>query len=409
MKKIIKTATCLIVLGMVTVQAQTPPPTPPKTPSIMISYSETAHDSRLQTTKTSVSISDSDDSYSFRAKFSSQRFNDVKELLENEMNKKNYSFEKGKHQWKLETNNQEIYEVSLSKTRLNMFLDKDLASDNLAEKFKNLGLTLRSVISGKDPNEDAIERQKREADKLTRDAQRMLREAERLNKLSENDAKAIADYAKHLADKAKNESAELHHLGGVTELVETLLNDDKTAVNYNIVTQSSWRFYQLQKELVKLLKTLQLIGSENEFNLVKDDTGMYASGKRLTTIQETRIKRLFNEHKMLNTNDFSFYKKGNHIVVINSDANIKGFLRAAKDKGLITSTTKPVKLVINGYSAFKDGQKFSKDQLDTLNKLLTNHNIIPAPGKTLEVMKNGYKLGYTVNDKMHYGTWEMNY
>ena len=67
-----------------------------------------------------------------------------------------------------------------------------------------------------------------------------------------------------------------------------------------------------------------------------------------------------------------------------------------------------MKLEINGDSTVLNGTQLSAAKVKTINKLLNAHNIIPVPGKEIQLMKKGsYKLGYSIGERTHIGTWGM--
>lgn len=428
MKTIIKIKLGLIVLiSTISLNAQTPP-NPPKTPSVHISehsdsntnnssYSYSHSDSDNKKSNVSVSINNSKDSYSLRAKFPEEKYKEIKEVLINEMNKKNHSALKGKDIWSSDSNGEEVYEVSLSKKKLSMYLDKDIASNSLAEKFKNLGMTIRTVIVGKE-NEARREaaRLQREADKLRRDSERMQREAQRIEreaqrvKTSEryrNDARRFSDEAKRMAQKASRLNTRAGHKGGISSYIIELLGDSKTQFNES-QNNSNWTWSTIQKELLNNLKNDELVDSKNDIIFIKDETGFYINGEQLSKNLVTKYNSILTKNKISDTNYFTFYRKNQNIVLVNNNANIEGFLKDLVSNKIIESDNKKVKLELNGTSFYKNNSEIPASKSETLNSILLKNNIIPAPGKIFEIIKpDNYKLGYSIGEKSHIGTWKM--
>ncbi len=427
MKTIIKIKLGIIaLLSTISLNAQTPP-NPPKTPSVHISehsdsstnnssYSYSHSDSDNKKSNVSVSVNNSENSYSLRAKFPEEKYNEIKEVLINEMNKKNHSVLKGKDIWSSDSNGEEVYEVSLSKKKLSMYLDKDIASSSLAEKFKNLGITIRTVIVGKE-NEARREaaRLQREADKLRRDSERMQREAQRIEreaqrvKTSEryrNDARRFSDEAKRLADEASRLNTRASHKGGISSYIRMLLQDVKTQINESLV--NNWNWSTIQKEILNNLENDNLVDSKNDVVFIKDETGFYINGEQLSKNMASKYNSILTKNKVSSTNYFTFYKRNQNIVLVNNNANIDGFLRDLVSNKIIESDRKKVKLELNGTSFYKNNSKISSSQSNTLNSLLLKNNIIPAPGKIFEIIKpDNYKLGYSIGGRTHIGTWSM--
>jgi len=368
-------------------------------------------------TSTSVSIGISDESYMLRAKFPAEKFPDLEEVLMQEMNMDKMEISKGKQVWSSTSNGEEVYEVILSNTKLYMFLNKEIASSGLVNKFENLGATIRSLVaSAQDEEIRQVEKLQREADRLRAEADRMQREADRIQKSATKseldnryleDAERIAEEARRLAEEASELNMEASHKGGVSAMIKELLRENRTYYGKEVKNANNWTWPAAQKELISALLSEGLIKSEDEISFTKDETGGYVNGKKLTTDQMNRYSRIFSAYGLSKIGGFSFYKAGEHIVLITSNADIEGFLDDMVSHGHLSSKRAKVKLEINGISAFKGGVQVSENELLAYNELMLKNNIIPAPGKILEIMKPGsYKLGYTVGTKTHLGTWQ---
>lgn len=385
------------------------------------SYSHSSDkDGKNQNSNVSVSISNSNDSYKLRAKFPKEKYDEVKTILLKELNQKNYKAESSEtHRWTSSNDKNRVYDVTLSGTKLSIDLDKDVASSSLSEKFKALGLTIRTVIVGEQNQARRnAERLQRDADRLRRDAEHMQREADRLERDAErraedvskqyrDDAKRIADEARRLADEASGLNTEARHKGGISSMIKKLLKESKTYLSNNSKEGNNWNWPSAQKAfLEELIKDGMISNKDNNISFTKDETGTYLNGHKLNKQQIRNYKNIFEKHGIAQDNDFSFYKINDHIAIISSNANLESFIKDAVYKGVLSSKNDKVKLEINGNSGYKNGAQLSLKELTTINKILLKNNIIPAPGKIFEILKPGtFKLGYSIDDKTHFGTW----
>lgn len=430
-KAMVKTATSILLLLItVTLQAQTTTTSTSKsstTSSATHSDSDAdnssysySHSSNENNKNVSVSISNSEDSYSFKAKFPSENHQEIKAILTQEMSSKNHTTSKGKDYWNLDSNDDEVYKVSLSSTKLSMYLDKEIASSSLAEKMEALGITIRTVIVGEqnEARRDA-ERLQREADRLGRDAERMQREADRIQREAQrqaattsnsyrDDALRIAEEARRLADEASGLNIEAAHKGSINSVVKQLLGDAKTTYKETTKNSFNWTWPNAQKELLVAFKKDNLIDTEHAIVFVKDKTGMHVNGKHVSKSQTSKYHDILAKQDISSTNYFTFYKTNQHIVLVNDNANLNGFIDALVSKNILVSASKKIKLELNGSNAYLNGNEVSTETLSTLNTLLLQNKIIPAPGKIFEIMKPGnYKLGYALDKNSHLGTWQM--
>ncbi|WP_034060761.1 hypothetical protein [Lacinutrix jangbogonensis] len=383
------------------------------------SYSRSSKD-KSKNNNVSVSISSSDDSYTLHAKFPEEKHREIKDLLTKEMSSKNYTLSKGKDNWNSDSNGEEVYKVNLSKVKLTMSLDKNIASSSLAKKIEALGLTIRTIIVGEqnEARRDA-ERMQRQADRLRRDAEQMQREANRMQREAQrqvarnssqyrDEAKKIANEARRLAVKASYLNVEAAHKGAISSLVRQLLRDSKTTYNDNTKNSFNWTWPEAQNELLGAFKKDNLIDTKNDVVFIKDATGIYVNGKHLPRGKIAKYNSILTKYSISKTHYLTFYKTNNHIVLVNDNANLEGFIDTAISKDILDSASREVKLSLNGATAYKNGSEVSVAVLKTLNDALLQNNIIPAPGKVFEIIKSkNYKLGYSVGDKTHLGTWQM--
>lgn len=355
----------------------------------------------------SISISSTDDYYSFSAKYSGDKDDELKDLLKKEMGTQNLKESKGKYTWEVNSGNEQVYEIELKNGKLSMEIDKTIASKSLIEKFEQLGKTARTIITGKDEEDREMERVQREADRLQRDADRMRREAERLRDQAVRDADRLSREAERLAREAARAGNIARHSGGVSSGILKLLNDSKTYFDGKD-TDHNWILPKLDNDLSSQLLMDGLISSSEDINLTKDGSGIYINGNKLNSSETSKYNSLFKDHKVPDNMYLSFNKQGHHIVIIDEKADVEELLNAMKKANYISSISEKLKLEINGNSVVKNGRTLSHSDVLAYNGLLQKHKVIPAPGKILEIMAPGnYKLGYTIDDKAHLGTWIM--
>ncbi|MFK7811227.1 MAG: hypothetical protein AB8B59_01960, partial [Maribacter sp.] len=125
------------------------------------------------------STSDSDDTYKVRAKFHDRKTEKVRAYLLEELGKKNMTTSGSKQQWRVEYSGDTGYEVKLDDGSLRIFIDKELVSSNLLNKFKTITKNIKNYTSGKSDEKHEEERLKREEERLDREAEQLLREADR--------------------------------------------------------------------------------------------------------------------------------------------------------------------------------------------------------------------------------------
>ncbi|PKB44979.1 hypothetical protein AX016_3212 [Cellulophaga sp. RHA19] len=420
-KAILTVHIILFLLGN-TVLAQTIP-TPPKPPTTHSSSSSSMSYSRSSSNNSSgsisIAISNTNDSYKFKAKFPQKRYSELVSVLKNELESKKMTKSGNSYSWISNADENEVYNVNLNSKKLVMFLDKNVASDALITKFEALGKTLKTVISGNDETKREAEELQREADRLLRDAERMKREAARIQREAErleqanlqsykDDAIHIAEEAKRLAEKAADISTKASHKGAISAPLKMLLSSSKTILSNSIQNANNYTWPNAQTELITALLKDKIIQSKNDIACNADQTGVYINGTKLTNTQINQYKSVLKKYNISSENTFSFYKTGQNIVILNDNAKLTNFLKTLKEKGYISSLKEKLLLEINGTTIIKNGKTISAKDVAIYNTLLLQNNIIPAPGKIIEITDaNAYKLGYTLNSKAHLGTWVM--
>lgn len=125
------------------------------------------------------STSDSDDTYKVRAKFPERKTAKISAYLLEELGKKNMTSLGSKQQWRVEYNGDKGYEVKIDEGSLRIFIDKELVSSNLLNKFKTITKNIKNYTSGKSDEKREEEKLKREEERLEREAEQLMREAER--------------------------------------------------------------------------------------------------------------------------------------------------------------------------------------------------------------------------------------
>ena len=416
MKNIFIITVCILTVFQFS-NAQVIPPTPPSTTSSSSSStSTTTVDNGDTNESTSISISHTDEDYKLRARFPNNREAKLKTLIQNSLGDKNLDIRKGYSKW---SNDKKVYEIKLTETTLRIWLDLTVASPDLVKKFEALGNDAKTIISGSTANAEK-DRMQREAERMRREADRMQQEAKRLEeqvvrdakrierdaKRIERDAKRIEVEAKRLDIEAKRVEEEARHKGGVSTYVKRLLADEKTIYTATSGTNLNWIWPEVQENLLKSLLSDNLIVSTSEVTFTLEKDRMYANGVELSETQNRKYSAMFRKAGIQTNADFSFYKKDNHIVVIGLNAKIKKVFNDLYKKGLITSKNEPVKLLIDGNSVTQNGKKLSSADVAAYNAILRDNAVIPAPGKYIEMTKTGsYRLGYSLGNKGHIGTW----
>ncbi len=170
--------------------AQTTPetPTPPETPktSSSKSYSVSVENDDSVRHNSSVSISMSDESYKFRARFHNSKTEGLKRMIIESLGEENLNVKGNTLLWTDEKNGEELFECKLSNGQLRIYLDTELASKDFIDSIQILGEELKQYISGsssKDASKELakaereLARAERELARAKREAKRAVREA----------------------------------------------------------------------------------------------------------------------------------------------------------------------------------------------------------------------------------------
>ncbi|RNC88243.1 MAG: hypothetical protein ED556_03400 [Winogradskyella sp.] len=174
----------LFVMLSSNAQSAPEPPLPPETPKTTTSksYSVSIENDDDEATNSSVSISQSDDAYKFRASYHKSKNEGVKKLLLEKLGKKGLKVSGSTYTWSDNSGGDDVFECKLTNGRLRMYLDLDYASDTFSNKIKILGQDLKYFISGSSKEkEDAkkLARAQRELERAQRDLERAKRDLER--------------------------------------------------------------------------------------------------------------------------------------------------------------------------------------------------------------------------------------
>ncbi|MBC8754372.1 hypothetical protein H2O64_06795 [Kordia sp. YSTF-M3] len=402
---------CMFQIG----NAQKAPDTP-ETPTNIVAN----HGNYSEGGNTSVSISHTDDAYKLKASFPQSREARLKELIQNTLGDKNLNIRKGYSKW---SNNEKVYEVKLTQTTLRIWIDLNIASTNLIEKFEALGHDAKTIISGSNINVEKA-RMQREADRMRREANRMQQEVKRLeqqaaretkrveremkqqNERVQRDAKRLEIEAKRLDMEAKRVEKRARHKGGISSYIKRLLDDAKTIYTGTSGSDLNWIWPSVQEDLLAAFLEDEFVTSTSKVAFTAEKDHMYVDGVELTEAQSKKYSAILRKAGIKTNADFSFYKKGDHIVIIGLNAKIKKTFNDLYKQGFIASTDEAVKLLINGNSIVQNGTNLSSDKVAAINTILSDNGIIPAPGKYLEMKKAGsYRLGYSTGTKGIVGTW----
>ncbi|QCX01746.1 hypothetical protein FGM00_17090 [Aggregatimonas sangjinii] len=138
------------------------------------------------------STSDSENTYKVRAKYNDNKTAKVRIYLLEELGQNNMTTSGSKVIWKVDYNGDTGYEVKLDDGSLRIFVNKELTSQALFNKFKTITQNIKSYTSGKSDaqrDQEALQRDqeqlKREAEQKIQEAERLQREAERLKREAE--------------------------------------------------------------------------------------------------------------------------------------------------------------------------------------------------------------------------------
>jgi len=196
MKNLILVLTFVFSFGIL---AQTTPRTP-KTPknhttsntTSSASYSIHIDDDDDFTRSSSVSVKNSDNSYKFRASFHNSKTEKAKKLIIDKLGKENLKIKGNTYTWRRKGKGDTVFECTLSKGYIRIYLSKDDVSTGFYHKIDALGEELKYAISGANSKTNA----KRDSDRAKRDLERAQRDLER--------AQRDLERAKRDIERAKN-------------------------------------------------------------------------------------------------------------------------------------------------------------------------------------------------------------
>ncbi|SHG77632.1 hypothetical protein [Winogradskyella jejuensis] len=190
-KKGIYFTTIALMFSIISVNAQSTPPTPPTPPnqSSGTSYSISIENDDDETHNSSVSISESDDNYKFRASYHKSKNEGVKQILLNKLGKDGLKVNGNTYLWSQSESGDEVFECKLTNGKVRIYLDLEFASDKFLTKLKNMGQDLKYYISGSSKEEEQakkVERAKRDMERAQRDLERAQRDLERSKKTAKH-------------------------------------------------------------------------------------------------------------------------------------------------------------------------------------------------------------------------------
>ncbi|MCD0475869.1 hypothetical protein LPB87_15825 [Flavobacterium sp. EDS] len=119
-----------------------------KTTSSSSSSSKTKIDG-VERQHSSVSVNDSDTFYSLRAKFTLDKKEEIIKLLSDNVDEEYKSVSGKTFKWIKEENGEVVFSFVVTDNQLKISIEKDLISNGTFNKFKNLGESLKTVISNR--------------------------------------------------------------------------------------------------------------------------------------------------------------------------------------------------------------------------------------------------------------------
>lgn len=141
--KFIKKTIVLIFAG-ITVYAQNTP-VPPQTPSSSSSHTQVVSSSSKVSSSTSISNSNND--YKFKSKFDISKKEAIENILKEELEGIVLKRKRNELLWEVVENEEVIFECSLTKNRLSIYLDKYASDNSFNRKVERLGEQLQEYIS----------------------------------------------------------------------------------------------------------------------------------------------------------------------------------------------------------------------------------------------------------------------
>ncbi|GAA4279038.1 hypothetical protein [Aquimarina mytili] len=134
-----------LIIGLLSATAQTTTTTT-STSSTKVTVNSNDNDKKYYR---SFAIIDMDDSFRVKIKFLESLQKNVKLYLMDQLGKDNMVADSESYLWRKELENEEMYEVQLKENKLRIHVNKELASDKLLKKFKQMGKELKSLTSKK--------------------------------------------------------------------------------------------------------------------------------------------------------------------------------------------------------------------------------------------------------------------
>lgn len=191
-KKDICLTALVFLFSLTVVNAQSNPPKPPTVSSVSAtsgtSYSISIENDDDKAHNSSVSISESDDTYKFRASYHKSKNDGVKQILLDKLGEKGLQIKGNTYLWSETESGDDIFECKLTSGKLRIYLDRQFASDKFLNKLKNIGQDLKYYISGSSKDKEQakkVERAKRDMERAQRDLERAQRELERSQRAAE--------------------------------------------------------------------------------------------------------------------------------------------------------------------------------------------------------------------------------
>ena len=193
--KLIKTTFAFLFITL-TACAQTPgiptPPTPPNTNGSSHTEVVTSSSSSSSRISSSTSVSDANSSYKFRAKFHSSKRKGIENILTESLDGIQLRKRNRKLEWEILQGGDVLFECTLNKNRLSIFVDKELSTGKFNRRIKRLGEDLQEYISAHKRHtfasrrgnsvsraEERLERAKRELENSIKNLEEVKRDNER--------------------------------------------------------------------------------------------------------------------------------------------------------------------------------------------------------------------------------------
>jgi len=346
---------------------------------------------------TSFSSSSSNGEYRIKAKYPKNRYQAISQFLLKEMGTKNMKSNGKEIVWRLEGDRNTVYEIELSEKRLNIKLDKNIASSDMKSKFNDMGTILRSLVSGGSERQE-IERLERDADRAQRDAIRMQREATRLQAMSKRDAARLSKEAALLEREAARLSLLSKRGGGIDGYIRELLGSSKTMYVSHGAQDSNWKWPAMQEVLLAQLTSDNLIAGKEDVVFIKDNQGIYVNGVKLNPVTWSIYNKLFRTYNYDTIEELSFYKQDDHIAVVTNNVDLEDLLDTLKDNKFIRDIDEEISIEINGATVVVNGKNLDQSEVKRWNTFLHKYGVIPAPGKSIVIGLDFSSMGYSLGN-----------